>query len=407
MSVAMIAWGARTNHRWIVPFAAGWASLALYEWTWLTMLLAGLALVDWPPRCRACRADRRDTGGYRVRILVTGAAGFINGYLVPELLEAGHDVIGLDDFSKYGRLTKSYDDHPRYRFVEGDAKDVGADARARRRLRPGRRRRGDDRRDQLLPRVRLRPAGRERADPRLDLRRGDRGPSRRPSRADHRRQQLDGLRVRDGLPDARGRPADVAAAGLDVRLPEARLGVLRQGRVGAVPAAVHDRAAVQLRRDRRAPGPARHRHHERQREARPVATSSRTSSSRSSRARTRCTSSATAIAGPALHVRRRPRPRDPPRDGVAGGDQRRLQPLDRGVDDRPRAGRGHLAQDPRPTAGRSATSATRPSSTTSSSASRTSARRREVLGFEATTTLDAMLDEVIPWIAAETEAGRL
>jgi nucleoside-diphosphate-sugar epimerase len=59
-----------------------------------------------------------------VRILVTGAAGFINGYLVPELLEAGHDVIGLDDFSKYGRLTKSYDGHPRYRFVEGDAKDA-------------------------------------------------------------------------------------------------------------------------------------------------------------------------------------------------------------------------------------------------------------------------------------------
>src|SRR3954471_17128032 len=60
-----------------------------------------------------------------MRILVTGAAGFINGYLVPELLEAGHEVIGVDDFSKYGRLTKSYDDHPRYRFVEGDAKDVG------------------------------------------------------------------------------------------------------------------------------------------------------------------------------------------------------------------------------------------------------------------------------------------
>jgi len=60
-----------------------------------------------------------------LRILITGAAGFINGYLVPELLEAGHEVVGLDDFSKYGRLTKSYDDHPRYRFVEGDAKDVG------------------------------------------------------------------------------------------------------------------------------------------------------------------------------------------------------------------------------------------------------------------------------------------
>ena len=60
-----------------------------------------------------------------MRILITGAAGFINGYLVPELLEAGHEVIGVDDFSKYGRLSKSYDSHPRYRFVEGDAKDAG------------------------------------------------------------------------------------------------------------------------------------------------------------------------------------------------------------------------------------------------------------------------------------------
>ena len=59
-----------------------------------------------------------------MRILITGAAGFICGYLVPELLEHGHEVVGLDNLSKYGRVAKSYDDHPSYRFVEGDAKDT-------------------------------------------------------------------------------------------------------------------------------------------------------------------------------------------------------------------------------------------------------------------------------------------
>jgi UDP-glucose 4-epimerase len=59
-----------------------------------------------------------------VKVLVTGAAGFINGYLVPELLGAGHEVVGLDDFSKYGPLTRSYDDAPGYTFVQGDAKDA-------------------------------------------------------------------------------------------------------------------------------------------------------------------------------------------------------------------------------------------------------------------------------------------
>ncbi|MCI0584770.1 MAG: NAD(P)-dependent oxidoreductase [Chloroflexi bacterium] len=59
-----------------------------------------------------------------MKVLVTGAAGFINGYLIPELLAAGHEVVGVDDFSKYGPLTRSYDADPAYRFVQGDAKDV-------------------------------------------------------------------------------------------------------------------------------------------------------------------------------------------------------------------------------------------------------------------------------------------
>jgi UDP-glucose 4-epimerase len=58
-----------------------------------------------------------------MKVLVTGAAGFICGYLVEELLGAGHEVVGLDNFSKYGRVAKSYGGNPRYRFVEGDAKD--------------------------------------------------------------------------------------------------------------------------------------------------------------------------------------------------------------------------------------------------------------------------------------------
>src|SRR5262249_36238348 len=59
-----------------------------------------------------------------MKILVTGAAGFIGGYLVEELLQAGHTVVGLDNFSKYGPLQQASLGHPRYLFIEGDAKDT-------------------------------------------------------------------------------------------------------------------------------------------------------------------------------------------------------------------------------------------------------------------------------------------
>ena len=58
-----------------------------------------------------------------MKVLVTGSAGFIAGYFVECLLKDGWQVVGVDNYGKYGRLAKSYDNHPNYMLVEGDAKD--------------------------------------------------------------------------------------------------------------------------------------------------------------------------------------------------------------------------------------------------------------------------------------------
>lgn len=60
-----------------------------------------------------------------MKILVTGSQGFICGYLIEELLNAGHKVVGIDNLSKYGKVKKSYDSHRNFDFVKGDAKDAG------------------------------------------------------------------------------------------------------------------------------------------------------------------------------------------------------------------------------------------------------------------------------------------
>lgn len=59
-----------------------------------------------------------------MKVLVTGSAGFICGYLVEELLTHGHEVVGVDNFSKYGEVEHASRTDTRYRFVRGDAKDT-------------------------------------------------------------------------------------------------------------------------------------------------------------------------------------------------------------------------------------------------------------------------------------------
>lgn len=55
------------------------------------------------------------------KVLVTGAGGFVGGYLCGELLSRGHDVIAVDNLSKYGKRLKSYSQNNQYIFHKVDA----------------------------------------------------------------------------------------------------------------------------------------------------------------------------------------------------------------------------------------------------------------------------------------------
>jgi nucleoside-diphosphate-sugar epimerase len=53
-------------------------------------------------------------------ICITGSQGFIGSYLCSEFLNAGYKVIGIDNYSKYGRITRRHDKHENFRLYEFD-----------------------------------------------------------------------------------------------------------------------------------------------------------------------------------------------------------------------------------------------------------------------------------------------
>jgi nucleoside-diphosphate-sugar epimerase len=53
-------------------------------------------------------------------VLVTGSQGFIGTYVCQELLDNNYNVIGIDNFSKYGKLTRAHDTHQNFQLIEED-----------------------------------------------------------------------------------------------------------------------------------------------------------------------------------------------------------------------------------------------------------------------------------------------
>jgi nucleoside-diphosphate-sugar epimerase len=50
------------------------------------------------------------------KILLTGSQGFIGSYICNELLNNGYKVIGIDNYQKYGKISRPHDNHPNFKL---------------------------------------------------------------------------------------------------------------------------------------------------------------------------------------------------------------------------------------------------------------------------------------------------
>ena len=54
------------------------------------------------------------------KVLVTGSQGFLGSYICRDLLKRGYQILGVDNYSKYGKITRSHDSHPNFEVLELD-----------------------------------------------------------------------------------------------------------------------------------------------------------------------------------------------------------------------------------------------------------------------------------------------